>query len=175
MSLATVGVVIGLIFFFAIMLIALFSIPIGLPGCWIILLETIVYALITGFDAGIGKWDLLALLIMAGTGEVAEFLLTAYGAQKYGASKKAIAGALVGGLAGAILVNMVVPILGALVGAFLGVYLGAFILSYAFERDLEKARNSGLGAFMGRLGAVLVKGSMAVAMAAVIVSQIFWS
>ena len=173
MSLASVAAGIGLFFFFAIMLLAIFSILIGLPGCWIILVEALVYALITKFAAGIGWWDLLALLIMAGAGELAEFLLTAYGAQKYGASKKAIAGALVGGLVGAILVNAIIPIIGALIGAFVGVYLGAFILTYAFDRDLDQARKSGIGAFMGRLGSVLVKGTMAVAMAAVIVTQVF--
>jgi uncharacterized protein YqgC (DUF456 family) len=172
MSLATIGAVIGLFFFFAIMILALFSIIIGLPGNWIILAEALIYGAITGWDKGIAGWDLLVLAAMAGTGELAEFLLTAYGASKYGASKKAIAGALVGGLVGAILVNMVIPIIGAVIGAFLGVYLGAFLLTYAFDRDLEKARNSGLGAFMGRLGAVLVKGSMGVAMVAVIISQI---
>jgi hypothetical protein len=164
---------VGLFFFFLVMILALFSIIIGIPGLWIILAEALVYALITHFDKGIGWYDLLALLGMAGAGELGEFILTAYGAQKYGASKKAIAGALVGGLAGAILINMVIPIIGALIGAFLGVYLGAFLITYALEKDLAKARDSGLGAFMGRLGAVLVKGAMGVAMAAVIISQIF--
>ncbi|HUT51766.1 MAG TPA: DUF456 domain-containing protein [bacterium] len=165
--------IIGLVFFFLIMALALLSIVIGIPGTWIILAEALVYALITHFDQGIGWYDLLALLIMAGAGELAEFILTAYGAQKYGASKKAIAGALAGGLIGAILVNMAIPIIGALIGAFLGVYLGAFLITYYLEKDLTKSRQAGIGAFMGRLGAVLVKGTMGVAMAAVIITQIF--
>ena len=173
MEWATVASWIGLFFFVAIMLIAIFSIVIGLPGCWIILLEAIIYAAITKFKGPIGWRDLLILLAMAGAGELMEFLITAYGAQKYGASKKAIAGALVGGILGAILVNAVLPIIGALIGAFLGVYLGAFLLTYLFDRDLAQARKSGIGAFMGRLGAVLIKGTMAVAMAAVILAQIF--
>jgi len=173
MSLASVVAGIGFFFFFAIMLLAVFSILIGLPGCWIILAEALLYALITKFNQGIGWWDLAALLAMAGAGEIAEFVLTAYGAQKYGAPKKAMAGAIVGGLVGAILVNMVLPIIGAVIGAFVGVYLGAFLLTYMSDRDLDKARKTGLGAFMGRVGSVLVKGTMAVAMAAVIITQIF--
>jgi uncharacterized protein YqgC (DUF456 family) len=165
--------IIGLVFFFLVMALALLSHLLGLPGNWVILAEALVYALITHFNKGIGWYDLLALALMAGAGELAEFIITAYGAQKFGASKKAVAGALVGGLVGAILVNMVLPLIGAVIGAFLGVYLGAFLITYYLEKDLAKARNSGLGAFMGRIGAVLVKGSLGVAMAAVIITQIF--
>jgi len=100
--------------------------------------------------------------------------VTAYGAKKYGASNQAVLAALVGGLAGAFLVNGVVPIVGALVGAFLGVYLGAFLYTWWAENDSGQARRAGIGAFMGRMGAVLVKGALAVAMAAVIVHEVFW-
>jgi uncharacterized protein YqgC (DUF456 family) len=165
--------IIGLVFFFLVMALALVSHLIGLPGNWIILAEALIYALITHFDKGIGWYDLLALALMAGAGELAEFLLTAYGAQKYGASKKAVAGALAGGLAGAIIINSFLPLIGAVIGAFLGVYCGAFLVTYAVEKDLAQSLRSGLGAFMGRLGAVLVKGAMGVAMAAVIITQIF--
>lgn len=165
--------IIGLVFFFLVMALALVSHLIGLPGNWVILAEALVFALVTHFDKGIGWYDLLALALMAGAGELAEFLLTAYGAQKYGASKKAVAGALVGGLAGAIIVNSFLPLIGAIIGAFLGVFLGAFIITYAFEKDLGKSSQAGIGAFMGRIGAVLVKGAMGVAMAAVIITQIF--
>lgn len=171
---ASIATGVGLFFFFLIMLIAIFIIIVGLPGTWIILAEAVIYGAVTGFDRGISGWDLLVLGSMAVTGELLEFLFTAYGAQKYGASNKAIAGALLGGLVGAILLNSFLPVIGAVIGAFAGVFLGAFIITYLIERDLAKANQSGLGAFMGRIGAVLVKGSMGVAMAAVIVSQVLF-
>jgi len=162
----------GLFFFFAIMVLAIVSIVLGLPGCWIIVAEAIIFALITKFDQGLGWWDLAALTAMAGAAELFEFLITAYGAKKFGASNKAILAALAGGLIGAFLLNTVVPIIGALLGAFLGVFVGAFLYTYAKERDRGQAFRAGLGAFMGRMGAVLVKGTIAVAMAAVIVTQV---
>jgi len=70
------------------------------------------------------------------------------------------------------LLNGLVPVLGALVGAFIGVFVGAFASAYYSERDFDKSLTVGLGAFRGRLGAVLVKETLAVAMVAVIVWQI---
>ena len=165
----------GLLVFFLVMLLALFAIVIGLPGTWVIVVEALVYALITGFDGAIGWWDLILLLALAGTGEIFELLITARGAEKAGGSTAAAAGAIVGGIVGAVLLNGLVPVLGALVGAFLGVYLGALLTAYALERDAQKARAIGLGAFRGRLGAVLVKEAVGVAMAAVIVWNIVGS
>jgi uncharacterized protein YqgC (DUF456 family) len=162
----------GLFFFFLIMALAIASIVIGLPGCWIIVGEAIIFALITKFNQGIGWWDLAALTAMAGAAELFEFIITAYGAKKYGASNRAVFAALVGGLIGAVLVNMVLWVVGALIGAFLGVFLGAFIYTYLTEKDLAVARRAGIGAFMGRMGAVLTKGAIAVAMAAVIITQV---
>jgi uncharacterized protein len=171
----TIAQWVGLFFFFAVMALAILSIILGLPGTWVIVAEAIAYALITKFNRGIGWWDLLLLLALAGAGELLEFLVTAYGAKKFGASNKAVLAALCGGLLGAFLVNGVVPIVGALVGAFLGVYLGAFLYTWWAEKDTGQARRAGIGAFMGRMGAVLIKGAIAVSMAVVIAHEVFFS
>ncbi len=173
--LTSIAEVAGYVAFFLVMGLAIFSIVIGVPGCWIIFAETIVFALVTGGEHGIAHWDVLALFVMAGVGEVLEFLVTAYGAKKFGASNRAIIAALVGGLVGAIVVNFFFWLIGALIGAFAGVFLGAFLYTYLTERELGKAAKAGVGAFMGRMGAVLIKGTIAVAMTAVIVTQIFFS
>jgi len=166
---------VGLFFFFLVMLLALFAIVIGLPGTWVIVVEALVYALITGFDGAIGWWDLILLLALAGGGEIFELLITARGAEKAGGSTAAGVWAIVGGIVGAIALNWFVPVLGALVGAFLGVFAGAFLSAWADERDFGKAVAVGAGAFRGRLGAVLVKEAVGVAMAAVIVWNIVGS
>lgn len=166
---------VGLFLFFLVMLLSLFAIVIGLPGLWVIMVEAIVFALVTGFEAGIGWWDLIALLAMAGAAELFEFLITMRGAEKSGGSRAAGMWAIVGGIVGAMLLNGLVPILGALVGAFIGVFVGAFASAYYSERDFDKSLTVGLGAFRGRLGAVLVKETLGVAMAAVIVWQIIGS
>jgi uncharacterized protein len=165
---------IGFFLFFAVMLLAIVSLIVGLPGTWIIVMEAIIFALVTKFNHGIGWWDLLLLLALAGAGEAFELVVTAYGAKKFGASNRAVLAALVGGLAGAFLANNAVPIIGALVGAFLGVYLGAFLYTWWAENDSGQAFRAGIGAFMGRMGAILIKGAIAVAMTAVIVHEVFW-
>ncbi len=175
MSLASIGTGIGFFFFFLVMALSLMIVVVGLPGTWIILAEALVYALITGFDKGIGWLDLIILLVLAGAGELLEFILTARGAQKYGASNRVTIGAILGGIVGALLVNAVFPVIGALIGAFMGVYLGAFLMTYIFEKDVEKARRISMGAFKGRLGSVMAKETVGLAMAAIIVWQIFWT
>ncbi len=172
--LATVGVVIGYIFFFAIMAAALAVIIVGLPGAWIILIEALVFALVTDFDKGIGWYDLLALLALAGTGELLEFLITARGAQKEGGSWKSMLAAIVGGIVGALVVNGFIPVIGAVLGAFLGAYAGAYLQTYLEHRDKERARQIALGAFKGRIGGALSKISVGVAMVAIIVWRIFF-
>jgi uncharacterized protein YqgC (DUF456 family) len=171
--LVSVGSWVAMFFFFAIMILSLFSLIIGLPGNWIILAETLIYGAITKWEGGIAGYDLLVLLAFVLTGEALEFILTARGAKKHGGSNWAIVMSLLGGIVGAILIAILIPIIGAVIGAFLGVFFGAFLFTYASERDLEKARQVGLGAFKGRLGSVLVKGTMGVSMAAVIITQIF--
>jgi uncharacterized protein len=160
---------IGLFFFFVLMLASLIAIVIGLPGLWVIMAEAIVFALVTDFARGIGWWDLIALLVMAGAAELFEFLITMRGAEKSGGSRAAGWWAIVGGILGAMAFNWVVPVLGALVGAFIGVFVGAFLSAYYQENDFEKAMKVGAGAFRGRMGAVLVKEAFGVAMAAMIV------
>jgi len=173
-TLLAVLAVIGYVFFFLIMFVAILSILIGLPGCWVILVETLVYCLIPPMFHKISMLEFAVLLLMALAGELFEFLITAYGAKKFGASNKAVIAALAGGLIGAILVNNLFPIIGALVGAFAGVYLGAFLYTYLADRELGKAAKAGIGAFMGRMGAVLVKGTMAIAISGFIISQMFF-
>jgi uncharacterized protein YqgC (DUF456 family) len=168
----TIAAYAGLFLFFLIMALAILSLVLGLPGTWVIVAEAIIFALVTRFDKGISWPDLIILAALAGLGELFEFLITAYGAKKFGASNKAVIAALLAGLVGAFLLNAAVPILGALLGAFLGVFLGASLYTYFQDRDRGRAFRAGLGAFMGRMGAVLVKGTLAVAMAAVIIQQI---
>lgn len=163
---------VGLFFFFAIMILALFLVFVGIPGNWIIFAEAVIYALITSFDGAIGWWTLAALLVMSGLAELVEFLITAYGAKRYGASKRAIAGAIIGAIAGAILMAGFPPVVGAIIGAFLGAYLGAFLVSYAMEKDFDNARRVALGAFFGRVGAALTKGTITAGMAGLITYQV---
>ena len=148
----------------------LLSIIFGLPGCWIILADAAVYAGLTGF-ARI-SWPILAILLgMALVGEGVEFLAGVYGARRWGASRPAVLGALGGAVLGAILLSPLLFLVGALLGAFLGAFIGAFLVEYLSHRDPNRALRSGFGAFLGRIGGILAKGSMAAGMAALIISR----
>ena len=160
----------GLILFFIVVAAGLVSIVFGLPGCWIILADAAVYALFTGF-AKI-SWPILAILFgLALVGEGVEFLAGVYGAKRWGASRRAVLGALGGAVLGAILLSPLIFLVGALLGAFLGAFIGAFLVEYLFDRDTNRALRSGWGAFLGRTAGLLAKGAMAVGMAALIVSR----
>ncbi len=168
----TILAIIGLVFFFVIMIVALVLVFVGVPGNWIIFAEAVVYALITSFDGAIGWWTLAALLAMSGVAELFEFLITAYGAQRYGASKPAIVGAIAGAIVGAILMAGTPPVVGAFIGAFLGAYLGAFLVAYSMDKDFDNAIQVAKGAFLGRIGAALTKGTITAGMAGLITFQV---
>ena len=132
--------------------------------------DAAVYVLLTGF-AKI-SWPVLAILLgMALVGEGLELLAGFYGAKHWGASKKGMLGALVGAVLGAVLLSPLLFLVGALLGAFLGAFIGAFLVEYFFDRDANRALRSGLGAFLGRMGGILAKGALAVAMTALIISR----
>jgi hypothetical protein len=161
--------------FFLVMAAAIFSVVLGFPGTWIILLEAAVYAAVLDFEGPITLPVIGVLGGLALLGEIMEFALTAYGAGKFGeASKSAMAGAVFGGLAGAIVLAGTPPVIGSILGAFLGVFAGAALVTYAKDKDGGKALKAGVGAFFGRLGAVMMKGACAVAMAGVIVARVFF-
>ncbi|NIT13583.1 MAG: DUF456 family protein [Candidatus Dadabacteria bacterium] len=97
------------------------------------------------------------LVSLALVGELLEFIIGIIGSKKKKASNRAVAGSIIFSIAGAI---MFAPLLfgaGAIIGAFLGAFFGAFIVEYYYQRDVSRAVESGKGAFLGRLGGVLVK------------------
>ena len=162
--------IIGHIGFFLVMAGGILVIPFGLPGGWIILADAFVYALATGFQKI--TWPILGILLaMALVAEGVELLSGIWGAKRYGASRRAIAGAIAGAILGAILMSPLLFLVGAMIGAFLGAFAGAFLIEFLGDRNLRRALRSGFGAFLGRMGAILAKTGMATAMAAIIISR----
>ena len=97
------------------------------------------------------------LVSLAILGEVLELLIGIIGSKKKKASKSAIVGSIIFSIIGAILFAPIFFGLGAIFGAFLGAFLGAFIVEFFKFHDVSKAIESGKGAFLGKLGGVLVK------------------
>lgn len=146
--------ILGTIFYFLICGIGLFLVILGLPGLWVIIGATALYAWTTGEIS----WSAFAVFfILSLLAELFEAVVGAWGAKKYGGTKWGMLGAIMGGILGAILLSPLLPVVGSIIGAFLGSFGGAFILEYMTDRDYQRARQAGKGAFLGKTAAVVVK------------------
>jgi len=157
----------GIIIFLAVQFLAMFIIPVGLPGTFV----QVAAAGVMAFATDKIGWGAVALfLVMALIGEGIEFLSGRWGTRKFGGSSKAGWGALIGGIIGAI-VGVPVPVIGSVIGAFLGTFIGAVTGEMIHQKKLEPNVRVGVGAVVGRAIAVAVK--LSLAMIILILSIVF--
>jgi len=143
----------------------------GMPGTWVVFGAAILYNLIRGWG-WISTPLIVILLIIAIAGEIIEYYIGAKAVKKHGASNYGVAGAVIGGIVGAI-VGVPVFIIGSLLGLLAGALLGAFLAEMIVKKDAKKAWKAGLGAFKGKVGAILAKELLAVLMFVLILIAIF--
>jgi uncharacterized protein YqgC (DUF456 family) len=128
-----------------------------LPGLWLMLASTAIYAWLTDWQY-IGWKTLLTLLILAGLGEVVELAFSAGGARQSGAGRRGTWGALIGGLLGGLFLSFIpIPVISTLVGVCLGTFLGALIGELSGGREFSHSAIVGVGAAKGRLMGTLAK------------------
>ncbi|MFH1863133.1 MAG: DUF456 domain-containing protein [bacterium] len=155
--------VIGQIAYYLLLALGVLLTPLGAPGTWLILITGTVYGWATGFQHV--TLDLLGwLLVIAVLLEVVEFLLSVKLAQKLGSSREASWAALAGAILGSIIGTPPLPLIGTLVGALVGAFVGAVLWEAVRGKSLEAALRSGVGAFIGRGGAIITKTAGAVTM-----------
>ena len=135
-----------------VMLLALLSIPLGLPGLWV-MIGVLAIAAITG---AVGIWVLAACLIIAIVGELIEYAIVGRMTKQYGGSRKAFWGALAGGFAG-IIIGLPVPVIGSVIAGMLGAFAGAALVTYTETRELRAAHRVGWGVVLGRAFSALAK------------------
>ena len=164
--------IVGMIFFWIFLIIGVVIIPFGIAGTFIIVVDALIYGLITGFEQ-ITIPFLGVLLGIAVLMEVVEGVFGAVLARKYGGSKWAMAGAIIGGFIGAILGTPVTPLIGTLVGAFIGAFTGAALLHGLSTGEWKKAVMVGLGAFFGAVSGKISKIIAAIVMVVMIGFRIF--
>ena len=104
----------------------------ALPGVTLIFVSALVYSYLTDF-ADVGATVLVILGLFAVLAFVADFIGTAYGARRFGASRWGTAGGAVGGLVGALVGALFLGI-GALFGLILGSVGGVFLGEYLKRR-----------------------------------------
>ena len=128
-----------------VMLAAVFMIPFGLPGLWI--MTAVVLA---GWLMGeVGMLVLAVTVLLALVAELIEFLIVKRLTEQYGGSRKAFWGAIGGGLIG-VIVGAPVPVVGSILAALIGTFIGAALVTWLETRELVAAHRVGWGAVIGR-------------------------
>ncbi len=110
-----------------------------LPGAPLLFVGLLLGAWADDF-AYVGAQTLIALGVMALLTYLVDFAATALSAKQFGASNRAIAGAVLGGLVGVIF---------GLPGLLLGPFVGAVAGELSAQRTLKTAGRAGLGASLG--------------------------
>ena len=142
----------------AVLVLGLLSIPLGLPGLWI-MIGVAAVAAITG---EIGTVTLLACVLLAIIAELIEFLLVRKLTKQYGGSKKAFWGAIGGGFVG-VLIGAPIPIIGSVIMGMIGAFAGAAIVTFAETKQMGAAHRVGWGAVLGRMFTTVAKTAAGVA------------
>ncbi|MCE9604106.1 MAG: DUF456 domain-containing protein [Planctomycetia bacterium] len=150
----------------------------NLPGNWLILGASTVYAAIMPEDSRWTlSWQLVAVLAVAAVlGEVAETASAAMGVKRLGGSRRGALLAIVGSFVGAIVgtAAIPVPIVGTVVGACAGSLVGAMLGEFWKGQGFDHSLRVGQAAFWGRLLGSLAKISTASVMIAVAVAGVFF-
>jgi len=162
----------GLTIFILLLFAGVYLTIFGLPGTILILFDVFLYALFTGF----GRIDIKAIVILAVMTIVAEalgFTLEMTSTYRFGPSLKGVLASLIGALLGALALTPVLWGLGTLMGIFLGGFSGFLILELIRQGRLKPAFRASPGAIITTAAVIFTKGSFAVAMTVVTLSNIY--
>lgn len=149
----------GLLFINAFWLMLVFF---ALPGNWLIIISTGLFAWWRWEDGIFSIYTLVAITVLAIIGEIVEFFAGAGGAKKAGAGWFGAIAAIFGAIAGAVLgtVFIPIPILGTLLGACIGAGGGTMLVELMSGRQMHQSIRSGLGAgtgvFLGTVGKFMI-------------------
>ncbi len=129
------------------------------PGIPLVFAGLVLLAWAENF-AHVGWMTLTVLGLLALVSFGIDFLASALGAKKFGASPRAVVGAALGALAG---------IFFGLVGIVLGPFVGAVLGEFSRQSSARTAAHAGVGATLGLLFGVLLKIALAFSMIGVFV------
>jgi len=165
--------IIGLVLLNTLWLMLLFF---ALPGNWLILLSTCLFAWWRWSDRVFSIYTLAAIAGLAVLGEIIEFAGGMHGARKAGASRRGSIAALAGAMVGAIFGTFLIPIpfLGTLLGACGGAGLGAWAVEFSGGRKMHESVRCGVGAGFGELLGITGKLVVGVLIWSVVTVAAFW-
>jgi len=125
-----------------------------LPGAPVLFAGLVVAAWAEGFEH-VSTGTLIVLGVMALLMYLVDFLASAFGAKRFGASPRAIIGATIGAIVG---------IFFGIPGILLGPFIGAVLGELTAHSDLKTAGRAGIGATVGLALGAAAKLALAVAM-----------
>lgn len=131
----------------------------ALPGTLLIFAGLCLGAYAEGFNE-VGLWTLLVLGILTALSYAIDFIATALGAKRTGASAKAFWGAALGSIVG---VFFGIP------GLILGPFLGAVIGELIARRGFGDAARAGYGAWIGLMIGTVAKLTLAFLMVGIFI------
>jgi len=170
-----------MVYFWSILLVLLNTVWLvlvffALPGNWLIVISTGVFAWWRWEDGVFSIYTLIALFVLALLGEVIEFLGGFGGAKKAGASWVGSIGALVGAIFGAVFGTffLPVPILGTLIGACVGAGLGSWGIEVLSGKQMSHSIRSGFGASVGEFVGIVSKFLIGCVIWLIVAIGVFW-
>lgn len=162
----------GLTVFILVLFMGIYSIVFGIPGTAVILIDVIIYALITGFER-ISIKIVLILLVISILAEAIDFSFGVAGAARFGISKRAIWISTISGFIGAVAMTPFFFGLGTITGIFLGGFAGVLAIELVHQSKLKPALRTGYDAILGRVAGTLIKGFCALVMIVITMSNIY--
>lgn len=147
--------IIGLSLALLVMLAALIgNIVPGLPGTPLALLAAIGHRLYFG-QASVNNLVLFVLVVLTAVALIFDFLGSALGAKKFGATWRGVVGAALGGIIGLFF---------SLPGIVLGPFIGATLFEMLGDKQFKEAARAGAGAVLGLVLGVIGKSAVCVIM-----------
>ena len=137
----------------------------GVPSTPLVLIVAIGHKLYFQ-DAGAGWIALTLLALVTAVSLVMDYLASIYGAKRFGATRKGMAGAIVGGIVG-LFFN--------LPGILLGPFVGAAVFELIGGREFKPAMKAGLGATLGLFAGAAGKLVCCVAMMLLFAANVIWN
>lgn len=148
----------------------------GLPGNWLVVISTCLFAWWQWDKNPFSIYTLVAIVVLAVLGELAEFLAGLIGAKKTGASWPgsiaALFGAVIGAVFGTFLIG--IPFLGTVLGACIGAGLGVWGLEISRGKNMEQSVRYAVGAGLGEFFGITSKLILGVIIWVTVTIAAFW-
>jgi uncharacterized protein YqgC (DUF456 family) len=149
-------------------------VPFALPGNWLIVITTSLFAWWQRENNVFSIYTLIAIAVLALLGELVEFFAGTAGAKKAGAGWLAAVAAVFGAIAGAVAGTFVLPLFGTIIGACLGAGLAAYVVELALGKSPDASIRSGLGASAGHFFGSIAKIAVGVVIWLIVAVAAFW-